>query len=51
MQVNWITHIFGVSSDSSTNGWKVGFGGGAAISAFPNLDFWRILDVQKNGKK
>lgn len=37
-----ITHIVGGWSDSSTNGWKVGLGGGGAITVCPNLDFWGI---------
>lgn len=34
-----VTHIVGGWSDSSTNGWKVGLGGGGGITVCPNLDF------------
>lgn len=37
-----VTHIVGGWSDSSTKGWKAGFGGGGAITVCPNFDFWGI---------
>lgn len=46
-QVHSDTHIVGGWSDSSTNGWNVGLGGGGAMTARPNTDFWGIYDKYK----
>lgn len=41
------THIVGGWSDSSTNGWKVDFGGGGGMTACPNFVFWGIYGIYK----
>lgn len=45
-----VTHIVGGWSDSSTNGWKVGLGGGGAITVCPNFVFWGNYDADLNRK-